>query len=575
MKRDCIKKSKKMKRIIFIFFVTLLVFSCRKDKDLTNETMKEYPVERYVNTSLKGVVINDRDKVIEGAIVKIGNNVLKTDFNGTFYFENINAKLSGTLIEVSKTGYIEQKKIFYPELNATSYIRIKMEENGQLIYIQPTDKDKIFGDKTHIVRILGDGFEKNGKYYTEKLLVEWQGINENELEHNQIAAPVGYNKDFELKGLNSFGIIKINIFDENKQKVELTKTNTIQLELGLLNLEKNYPEKVALWYFNDSKAMWLEKGEAILTKENGRNFYLAEVEKTGYWNFASSIEVEKKTFTIQSNEDTLKFANSIVKSKDSNYSVNLRVNENGNISCYVPKDEDLILSVTLEDKSIEQELDITKTIINVDIDYYTKTIVGSFVNCNGEKIENGYITIFVGKDRLFYYLSSDGAFKETIVIEKDLESISWYATDLNEAINTGVHTTEIAENGEFNMTEFLLCKEPYAILSYGNDFHKLDLIDSDKTQLYFEFEDESYNLNESFLSFHGVGEYPIIKMDIQIKGKPGEYIFINDLNSKMKITEYNNPGMMMGHYDGMARRSVDGINIDTAFLQIDFSVFIE
>lgn len=568
-----------MNKIILFFVVTLVLFSCRENKDIVTQDTKEYPTERFVNTSLKGVVVGERGKVLKGAVVRVGDNSLKTDFNGTFYFENIKAKKSGAIIEISKESYTSKKKVFYPELNSTSYVRIKLKVGKRSIVI-PTDKvDKNFGDEKHIIKILGNKFVENGTNFTGKLIVEWTGVMESELLTDQIAAPIGYTKNIELVGLNSFGMIGINLFDINhKTKIDIASPNSIQLKLYLPNNGTNYPDRVKLWHFTDSKGKWIENGEAILSEANGRIFYSADVKKTGYWNFANTIEVEKKSFTIQTDNLTkLQYVKTNIKSKNSNFSINLITNEKGNLACIIPKTEELELSVSLDDNTIKQDLDISKTNIDVNVDYINEKTSGSFINCVDEKIKNGYITVFSGGEPLFYHFSETSSFSENILIKKGTESLTWFATDLDNMINTREHRVEIDENGDFDLGKLVLCEESFARIKYAEDIHFLDIVQLDvfSENIYFEFEDDDYNLNLFSSVFDGVGDYEISLFTIQIRGNDGEYIFINDLKDELEISEYNKPGMMVGHFEGMARRKIDDTAVDTALLKIDFSLFIE
>ncbi len=552
-------------------------FSCRKDKDIISTTENEYPVEQYVISSLKGKVVTDRDMPVKEAKVMIGTYVRETDFNGIFYFKDIKANKAGQTITVTKNGYTKATKIYYPELNATSYIKIVLNGERKTAIISTNNKDKIVGDEINEIQITGNDFIKDGNIFTGDMMMHWSFVAAKDEAQNQVGDPTGFNKYFKLVGLNSLGTLGINVTDANGNDIELGKDNTFELKLGIDNIANALGNNIALWRFSPEKGKWLETGKAALLEDKGKKYYYAEVNKAGYYNFAEAFGIKKTEIKLESNNgSSLPYVKAYITTPETNnYKLELVSNDKGVIPCFVPKEEKSEISVKLNEKVYKNELsadESNKIQIDKKIDAYK--FKGKFYSCNEQTVSKGYITIINGNNPMYYFLDERGEFESLVTNYNSIGSISWVATDVDSEINTGIHKNKLEENGEFDTGDIYLCQEPFALIRYGDESHLLDLVKSEVSPLYLEFENDKYNLNESFLSFHGEGEYKIEKIGFQIRGVGGEYIFINDLKSKMEIREYNRPGMLVGHYEGMARRKVKGEVIDTSLLKIDYSVFL-
>lgn len=571
-----------MTRYLLLILIGLVFFSCRKDKDIDTTVGNEYPTELYINCSLKGKIVGNRDIPIENAVVTIGEYTQKSDLNGYFYFENIKANKSGATIEVTKEGHSSATKIFYPELNTISYIKIYLDERNKITIINTTDESKSFGSEYASINITKNGFLKEGKKFNGQIKPEpyWNIYSDLDLDKKQIADPIAFNKYFKLKGLNSFGVLGINLIDLENQTIEIDSENIIELKLIFddnLPLPSNTPEKIPLWHFSSEKGKWLQNGEAMFRTENGISFYYADVNKTGYWNFATFFDIEEAELSFQSeNKSILPYTKVEINSSENNYNLSLNTNSSGNIFCYLPKNEEIEMKVFLKNKIIDKRISSDSKDIELNSISKTSNISGQFLNCMDETINNGYITIMTGKDTMFYHLKSDGSFEENIILEDIEEDISWFTTDLNSKTNTLIHNTYIDENNNVVIGNAFVCEEPFAIMRLGNERYLMNAVDIDFSPpfLTLVFEYENAKLELSHYPLHGIGEYNINNIPPTIYDNNGNVLFIyQDLDPKLEIIEYNAPGMVRGTLKGFVRTNFAGT--DTTSIKIDYSVFIE
>jgi len=553
------------------------VFSCRKDRDIVTTTENEYPVEQYVNTSLKGKVVTDRDVPVDNATVTIGEYTRKTDFNGIFYFKNIKANEAGSTITVTKNGYTDAKKIFYPQLNATSYIKIELHAARKTAIINTSDKDKIVGDEINEIQITGNGFIKSGNPYQGNISIEWEYIAGDDKPEKQYGDPVGFDKYRKLAGLNSYGILGFKVLDETRNQIEISEDNSFELKLGIGETVGAMNDEIRLWRYSTKRAKWLEIGKATLLEKDGKRYYFAEVKKSGYYNFAKPFKIQKTEIVLNSQESTLPYINANIETgTGNNYRLNLTSNNKGIIPCFIPLDEKSKIIISYGESKIEKEIDGEINKVKLDNNFNLYTFTGDFYTCDANPISNGYISLFTGENSIFYFIDESGFQSKPIVLEGDNKQVSWIATDLESEINTGKHTSILDDNRVFDANEVYLCQEPFARMQYGDETVLMDLtiVDPDIFGLTFENGNALYEINSS--PFKGVGEYNLDSCHCTptIKNSDGERLFIYaNLENKISIIEYKKPGMVRGGLDAKVRTGYAGT--DTTDLKIYYSIFYE
>ncbi|HHH54300.1 MAG TPA: carboxypeptidase regulatory-like domain-containing protein, partial [Bacteroidetes bacterium] len=561
-----------MKKYIIIILTFLALGSCRKDKDITVVVDNEYPTEKYINTSLKGLVVGNRDIPIENATVSTGDYTLKTDFNGYFYFQDIKVNKDGATVKVSKEGYRTVTKTFYPQLNSTTYIQIRMEPGHGSTIINSGDKEKNFGSTNSYASIEGNTFEKDGEKYSGELMVNhfWTIFYKDDFESKYIAHPVGYDKYFNLKGLNSYGIVGLDLQDRNGNEIELGSDNAMELRLIFeekVQLPENLPQKIPVWFFDDTKDKWIEKAEAVFDEEN--RYYTVFVKKSGYWNFATPIEIAYSQVAVKSkNDKLLPYIKANLSTKENNYFLSLRSNSDGYVNCFLPKDNNSKIEFLIDNKPIVSNIDPDASEIKLSTIFKVLKTSGDFYNCNDEKIESGYITYFTDTDSMFYRISN-GKLEKNIIVSQDMDEVKWFATDLNTRVNTKIHNTHIVDDN-LSLENVFLCPEPFAILRYGEERQLLELKGfdyNDPPVLAIVFENDNYYLDLGFFDFKGESDnynFYNFGYTIIIVNKDDNRLFpVINAEQAINVNEFDNPGMMRGHIEGMAFHKDSGEVIDT------------
>ena len=135
-----------MKKIISLLVLTILCFSCVQDDDFIENIVIDNPSQTIsdiefvqnnfgslVNSSFIGVVVNENNEKLQGVEITINNEVVYTDSNGVFIFNNVSVYEKFAFIKVKKAGYITGSRSIVPVSNWTNDIQITLLEKNILV----------------------------------------------------------------------------------------------------------------------------------------------------------------------------------------------------------------------------------------------------------------------------------------------------------------------------------------------------------------------------------------------------------------------------------------------------------
>ncbi len=553
--------------------MSLSFANCRSDK--IDYKTKEYPepTQEYVNSTIKGKVMGSDGLPINNVDIVAGEHATKTDFNGNFIFKNIKTNIKGVAVTAKKQGYYNACETVYPHLNTTTYVNIKMNKLKNPYISNTSEKEIAISDKRDKIKIFDPKFKKNNIDYSGELMVYWE---RQDYRNSDIGDPVGYDKYFELYGLNTIGTMRLAITDIYNDIFDPDTNLVSEIWLKIESLEDTPISSIHVWNFDNSKGKWVEKGEARLETEQDSKYLVADINQPGTWCFATKFEIEKADFNINSKDNILPFTRVELVCDEEGYVISNTTDEEGLFSCFLPKGKSNVMNIVINNrkyskKNLEAAKDIT-----IPVNVKTIDIEGQFSNCYQESITNGYLTLLTNKDSVFYIIGDEGMINKKIIFTDRDTSINWFATDLNNEINTEVHTTKIQKSQKVDLGQVLICQEPFASMIYGDEVYLLNLesISLDEKFLLMTFRNGEAFFDTGYFPFEGEGDYKVTELPPTIKSKNGDslYVYIN-LDIKYKITEYSNSGVIRGLLDCFVRTNSDGS--DTTRLKVDFSAKIE
>ncbi len=242
------------------------------------------PIIENITTSLRGQVIDENQEPVEGAVVKMGNLTTTTNQFGHFFFKNKTMNSKGQLVKVAVDGYFPGSRRFFPTPNT---------ENRLSIELLPMVFDQSFDASNGGVLTLPSGgsvdfpdnsiADANGNAYTGNVnaAAKWMDPTAPNTVDQMPGNLQGVNTDSEEVGLATYGMIAVELQDDNGNPLNLgpDKTATISMPVPS-DLLSTAPAQIPLWSYNESYGIWVEESVATLT--NGK--YVGEVSHFSFWN---------------------------------------------------------------------------------------------------------------------------------------------------------------------------------------------------------------------------------------------------------------------------------------------------
>jgi hypothetical protein len=378
----------------------LVFFGCQKTPDQP-DTPKIDPLEEMVTASLQGRVIDENGKPVGNASVKSGSNLTTTDINGTFKFNNIQLAKNAGFVLVEKTGYLHGSRSIFTNTGVVNNVEIQL--------IPRTIRGTFAGSAGGSVAVQSGSsinFPANGiintannSAYTGTVTVVGAYLDPTDPKLAAIMPGnlTGLTTNNEQKLLQTFGMIGIELEGSAGEKLNIASGKTATLTMPIpTSLQASAPATIPLWYFDETKGIWVEEGSA--TKQ-GTN-YVGTVSHFSFWNC-----------DVPNNFVNLKMT---VKTQDNlpakNYKVSLRntvtnaitygiTDSTGFVSGAIPVNvplemkvynrcDEVLLTQTVGPFSASSDLGI------VTIPVTTPgiiTISGTVTNCSSSPVTNGFV----------------------------------------------------------------------------------------------------------------------------------------------------------------------------------------
>lgn len=405
--------------VSLIFFLIILSFaSCRKDSITTDLT--PIPNEPTINieTTLNGFITGRNGEAIPNAAVSILNSATQTNELGFFEITGlVNEKFA--VIKVEKSGYFNQFETLIPSKNSINRTRIQLTEKGSPETISSNAGGQISISQNSSVDFQANSFvDEQGNVYNGNVNIYSFYIDPTDPDIDQFMPGnmMARNTENDLRILESFGMINVELEGDAGQKLNINKSATLTVEVPN-SIANNAPTEIPLWHFDEEKGLWMEEGNATL--QNGK--YVGDVEHFTFWN----CDVPRTLTVIQghvisSSEDLPIFKVTVTNLDDNTFATSYTDN-NGYFGGGVPMNVPLLLEIfdLCGDLVFSDNIGPFSTPaenlgdFNITSSLNIITISGTLIDCDGNPISNGQIIITGGFINQQATVNSDGTFTAT------------------------------------------------------------------------------------------------------------------------------------------------------------------
>ncbi len=272
-----------MRVFIYIFCLSLLITSCRKDdqsesKEVTTQHVPEVLGEK--NGSILGLVTDEENNPVAGATISYYKGSTTTDDRGVFTFVDVALDPHGTYFRVLHPNYVSASDKIFPT-SGTAYSSIQMIALNQATSFESDEGGEIGikggGSVTFSPNSIVD---KSQNSYNGRVYVTSKYLNPND-PHLGDVMPGDLTAD-DAKGntvvLGTAGMVMVDLRDEEGNELNIAPDRTAQLSVPYVS--SDYPDEIDLWSFDEDKGRWQHEGKA----NRDGNFYKAEVSHFSFWN---------------------------------------------------------------------------------------------------------------------------------------------------------------------------------------------------------------------------------------------------------------------------------------------------
>ncbi|GAA3925528.1 hypothetical protein GO495_04065 [Chitinophaga oryziterrae] len=406
-----------MKHAYLVLITTIFLFACQKDAKEIQTTLRP----EYIETSIQGKVLDDNQQPVAGATVVISKYTTRTNARGIFRLDSIDIDIHASVVKVSKTGYFNGFRTFVANKGILNFVQLQLITSNTAGEFTAASGGTVTVPNGGSITFTGSGIvtAADNAAYTGNVNVSAHFINPTlpELPEVMPGDLRGLTTTGQEKGLQSFGMMAVELTDDAGVKLQLSKPATLNMPIPAA-LRATAPATIPLWSFNEANGLWKEEGTA--TKND--TSYIATVTHFSYWNCDAPFPLVSFQAVIKGTNGEPMFNTLVeIKVENESYQAYGRTDSTGKVSGKIPAGKSLQIVVSDKCNNVVYSKKIGPFtqyadlgILSVPIPYSENVIIsGKAVNCDGAPVTKGNAFIFFD-DNYYSAKISNGSFTFTM-----------------------------------------------------------------------------------------------------------------------------------------------------------------
>ncbi len=385
--------------------------------DLVNDNLT-------VVAGVRGTVIDEMNRPVSGALVTCAGQTQSTDRYGNFTFRNVSISKANASVKVSKMGYFTHFRTFVSTSGRMHQVRIQLlPKSTSGTFDAATGGTVTLSNGAKLVMPANAVADASGNPYSGQVQVAmtWIDPSANNLSETVMGDLRGITTGGEERGLETYGMIGVEMTSPSGQALNVASGKKADLSFPIpATLSGTAPASIDLWYFNETKARWIQEGSAT----RSGNTYQAQVSHFSFWNCDAPFPLIDLCMTLQSATGNTPLNNVAVRIRRPNNSYGYgRTDSSGQLCGKVPKNEALTLLVLDQCGNTVYTQNIGPFNANTDLGVIavtippvnTMTITGTMTNCSNNPVTNGAALIYTGGSYSYTVPVVNGTFSHTLI----------------------------------------------------------------------------------------------------------------------------------------------------------------
>ena len=402
------------------------------------------PIVRSVIGSLVGFVQDENGDPIIDADVSLGSLTTETDDFGHFFFNDVTLNARGSLVQVTKNGYFDGSRRFFPLENERSYIKIEL-----INMVFAHSFNALAGGSVSlpggasVVFESGTVSKSNGESYdgNVSLAAEWLNPTLASTLERMPGNLQGVDEYNQEVALGSYGMIAVELQGSGGEALNIAEGATATLTMPVpAAMRTNAPAEIPLWSYYEPLGIWIKEGVAAF---NGTE-YVGEVSHFSFWNCDAPfpvVEFEAQFIDAYGNplvnhQVNILFSGSYTGAGWTDYE--------GYVSGLIPSGEELELQVlnicyevifTMPMGPFSDDISLGPITVPEGTGVNTTIITGELLNCDAQPVAEGLVIAeYLGQT---VYLYTDGTPFELMLTS---------CSGLTEVVVTGFDLTDLTQS---------------------------------------------------------------------------------------------------------------------------------
>ena len=483
------------RKALLIFIASVLLITSCKQSDLLPPVVPVNPVSNdaiLVTASVSGVILDEKNQPIQGAVVVSGASTTTTNTLGMFSLRDIQLSEQNGSVTITKSGFFTGVRSFKTTAGKDHMVKLQLMQRLLSGTITSSSGGIVNSNNGATINFPVDAFVSNsGSVYNGSVKVYSRWID-----------PTANNLSFivpgDLRGLTiagredilvTYGMVGAELEDAagNPLKLSPSKKATVNFPLPA-SLQGSAPQTIALWHFDNATARWKEEGTAAKSGST----YTALVDKFSFWNCDFGIDFVELDYTLINSVTNTPLIGTSTRLKLSNnlYGYGYGITNNtGFVKGLVPKNAAMVLEVISGDcQTVIYSQNIGPLSSNTSLGNINVIIpatryinfTGTITNCSGAPVTNGYVSLAgSGGNSGFANTNASGNFSFSILNCTGNNFVYSFMGVDNATTQESTVSTGIASTGSVNLGTLNACSTPSSLNIYISGFQRV----SDSTSL--------------------------------------------------------------------------------------------
>ena len=275
------KKSLPLAFLAILFFVT---HSCKKNEAINQDAIVPFKTGKTITTVVAGKVTDQTGAALNNVQISIGTTITTTDVNGSFIIPKATHGEKVGFIKATKDGYFAGSRTIIPKEKVINNIVIQL--------VKKTTSGSFTNASGGTVTVATGGSIvfpsnaialKNGGAYTGSVNVSAYFLDptSNNCYKEMPGDLRGVNTSNNEQVLTSYGMMAVELQGSNGEALQMASGKTATISFPIVPAtQSKAPATIPLWFFDETKGMWVEQGTATKTGNN----YVGTVSHFTWWN---------------------------------------------------------------------------------------------------------------------------------------------------------------------------------------------------------------------------------------------------------------------------------------------------